>query len=364
MEPTNSPNAHDGNNRPPAHHGTGTGGRGGGRESPGGRGNRRRNNRDNRIDANNKKSQFTGHESAMNGHVFDYTRECTLEKYIQTMKELVVHVGLTYKEYTTDLKKGLESLSLVDPTPPENPPEGNQVAFEIWKIDIKEYREKMKVFANFRAGLYSLVLGQCTDALQECLKSHQDYQTANQDRIPLLVIIRSLIHTFKENQKLSNAIMDVKEKFYKFYQGRYMSLEQYHELFLAQVEVLDEVGNTVKDEALVREVAHQNGREVANDDDRTEARNQELAIRFVRGTNNNHKGYLRHLRNSYLDGSDNYPRTVHEAYNILCRREEETPAPSVEEGGWHVVRPEWTTTGHVQCSVLQLSADGALCKYT
>ena len=132
------------------------------------------------------------------------------------------------------------------------------MAFEIWKMDIKEYREKMKVFANFRAGLYSLVLGQCTDALQERLKSHQDYQTANQDGIALLVIIRSLIHTFEENRKLSDAIMDVKEKFYKFYQGRYMSLERYHELFLAQVEVLDEVGITVEDEALVREVGLEN----------------------------------------------------------------------------------------------------------
>ena len=321
MEPTDSPITHDANNRPPAHHGTG------------GRGNRRRNNRDNQSDENNKRSQFSGRESAMNGHVFDYTGERMPEKYIRTMKELVAHVRLTCKEYTTDLKEGLESLILVDPTPPENPPEGNQVAFKIWKMDIKENREKMKVFANFRAGLYSLVLGQCTNALQERLKSHQDYQTANQDGIALLVIIRSLIHTFEENRKLSDAIMDVKEKFYKFYQGRYMSLERYHELFLAQVEVLDEVGITVEDEALVREVAHQNGREVANEDDQTEAWSQERAIRFVRGTNNNHKGYLRHSQNSYLDGSDNYPRTLHEAYNILRRREEDLPAPSVEGEG-------------------------------
>ena len=211
---------------------------------------------------------------------------------------------------------------LVDPTEPENPPppppEGNQVAFELWKMDIKEYREKLKVFANFRAGLYSLVLGQCTDALQERLKSHHDYQeAASQDGIALLVIIRSLIHTFEENRKLSDAIMDMKEKFYKFYQGRHITLERYHELFLAQVEVLDEVSITIEDNALVMEVAGQNGRAMPNDDDRSEARSQELAIRFIWGTNTHHKGYLCHLRNSDLDGTDNYPRTVHEAYNIL-----------------------------------------------
>ena len=34
-----------------------------------------------------------------------------------------------------------------------------------------------------------------------------------------------------------------------------MMLERYHELFLAQVEVLDEVGITVEDDTLVTEVA-------------------------------------------------------------------------------------------------------------
>ena len=86
--------------------------------------------------------------------------------------------------------------------------------------------------------------------------------------------------------------MDVKEKFYKFYQGRHMTLERYHELFLAQVEVLDEVGITIEDDALVMAIGEQNGRDVPNENDRLEARNQELAIQFVRGTNHQHKGYL------------------------------------------------------------------------
>ena len=77
----------------------------------------------------------------------------------------------------------------------------------------------------------------------------------------------SLIHTFEENRKLSDAIMDVKEKFYKFYQGQHMTLERYHELFLAQVEVLDEVGITIEDKALVVEVAGENGIVEPNDDD-------------------------------------------------------------------------------------------------
>ena len=71
-------------------------------------------------------------------HVFNYTGERIPEKYIRMIKELLAHVGLTYKEYTTELKEGLESLMLADPIESDNPPERNQVAFELWKMDIKE----------------------------------------------------------------------------------------------------------------------------------------------------------------------------------------------------------------------------------
>jgi hypothetical protein len=58
---------------------------------------------------------------------------------------------------------------------------------------------------------------------------------------------------------LVDALTDVKENFYGFRQGRYMSLQRYHKLFLAQVQVLDEVGVSIANEALVNQVAVTNG---------------------------------------------------------------------------------------------------------
>ena len=63
-----------------------------------------------------------------------------------------------------------------------------------------------------------------------------------------------------------------------------------------------------------------------------------------------HKGYLHHLRNSYLDGSDNYPRTVHEAYNILRRREEETPDQGLESDGVSFAQNgQWRDLSNIRC---------------
>ena len=112
-----------------------------------------------------------------------------------------------------------------------------------------------------------------------------------------------------------------------------MKLERYHEIFLAQVEVLDKVGVTIPDTALIQQVAEQHGRGIPTAADQAEAKQVALAIQFIKGTNPSHKPYLSHLRNSYLDGLDVYPNTVQEAYNILQRREEPHNVPTVEGDG-------------------------------
>ena len=112
-----------------------------------------------------------------------------------------------------------------------------------------------------------------------------------------------------------------------------MKLEHYHELFVAQVEVLDEVGVTIPDTALIQQVVDQHGRGVPTVADQAEAKEIALAIQFIKGSNASHKPYLSHLRNSYRDGLDVYPNTVQEAYNILQRRNETHNVLTVECDG-------------------------------
>ena len=178
---------------------------------------------------------------------------------------------------------------------------------------------KVQEYPNFRSGLYNLVMGQCTESLKERLKSHEDFIGASQNGISLLVLIHSLLHTFEERRKLADGLSDMKMAFYKLCQGKYMKLECYHELFLAQVDMLNEVGVTIPDTALVQHMAEQHGRGEPAAADHEEAKQIALTIQFIKGTNASHKPYLSHLWNSYLDGLDVYPNTVQEAYNILQR---------------------------------------------
>ena len=89
-----------------------------------------------------------------------------------------------------------------------------------------------------------------------------------------------------------------------------MKLEHYHEIFQAQVDLLEELEVTIMDEAVVRTVEWDYTREVPNVNDQVEARNQGLVVQFIQGTNVQYKGFLCHLQNSFLDGDDLYPPTV------------------------------------------------------
>ena len=78
---------------------------------------------------------------------------------------MITYVGAMYTTYTCDFTEAVETLELTDPVQPDAPDAANIVAFELWKLAVKEHQTKAKEYANFRAGLYNLVYGQCTDAL-------------------------------------------------------------------------------------------------------------------------------------------------------------------------------------------------------
>ena len=296
-----------------------------------------------------RQARFEGREPRLQGHIYDWTGERTPERYIKTTREISTYVGVVYTKYNADFTAAVDTLDLPDPTEPPAPDPANPVAFERWKYEYKEYMSKVQEYTNFKSGLYNLVLGQCSKALKERLKSHEDFLDANQNGIALLTLIRSLLHTFEEHRKLADGLSDVKMAFYKLRQGKYMKLERYHELFLAQVEVMDEVGVTIPDSALIQHVAEQHGRGIATAADRAETKQIALAMQFIKGTNANHKPYLTHLRNSYLDGLDVYPNTVQEAYNILQRREEVHNIPTVENDGVAFAQREGRDMSTVTC---------------
>ena len=109
--------------------------------------------------------KFEGREPSLKGFIYDATREQNPDQYIKMSKEIINYIGRTYTKYTAELTQAVRDLELNAPTSPENPDPGDALAFKVWKLDIKEHWVKEQEYANFQAGLYNVILGQCTDAL-------------------------------------------------------------------------------------------------------------------------------------------------------------------------------------------------------
>jgi len=109
---------------------------------------------------------------------------------MKTAKEIISYVGRTYTKYTADFMQAVRDLKLEELSELLLPQDMTDfVDMERWKYHFKEHETKVLEYSNFKAGLYSVVHGQCTDALQEKLKSHPDFDGTYKNWIKLLKII-------------------------------------------------------------------------------------------------------------------------------------------------------------------------------
>jgi hypothetical protein len=275
---------------------------------------------------NHQKVSFDGREPTLKGHVYDLLDDKNSEQYVKTTKEISNWVGREYTKYTGELCEAVKTLILTSPTSPVDPPANDPMAFERWKLALKKFNDTEEAHNDFRARLFNVVMGQCTPALEDRVKSHAQWANIQQDGLELLRVIKTITYTFEDRRYLGDALLDVKEEFYRMHQGKHESLQKYYERFMNQVDVMNEVGVSVVDEAMCADVARANGRPGApNDDDRAEALERTLAMRFIRGGNIRFKTYLTELRHSALNGVTNYPATLTLAYNIMQRREDPGP---------------------------------------
>jgi len=174
---------------------------------------------------------------------------------------------------------------------------------ELWKLDVKSYHSAQREYNNFKAWLFSLIIGQRTPTLRAQIRSHTDYANANNDGIALMKIVKSITHSYEP--------------------GR--------EKLLAQV--MNDAQVNYVTEGLLSRVAAANGHVNPDTSDKAQTRDELLVIRFINGANQEHQTYKNHLKNSYLDGTDIYPSSVHDAFRIMQRRPKESSNIDTNDAG-------------------------------
>jgi hypothetical protein len=97
-----------------------------------------------------QQQRFEGREPTLKGYVYDFTGKRMPDQFIKMTKEIKNYVVRTYTKYTADLVQAVEDLDIQDPAvAPADPDLANQLAVEVWKMELKEHQDKVQHYANF-----------------------------------------------------------------------------------------------------------------------------------------------------------------------------------------------------------------------
>jgi hypothetical protein len=73
----------------------------------------------------------------------------------------------TEYDYAGDYRRGLPDLIMPTINAPGNPDPANMVSVELWKMDIKEHREKLRRRLALDQRVFGLILGQCSRTVRD-----------------------------------------------------------------------------------------------------------------------------------------------------------------------------------------------------
>ena len=119
-------------------------------------------------------------EPTLKVKVFDFCVEPQAKQYFDNVEAVMRYIGTNHKHWTTDLVRLVEMLQLDIPAPIKDLAEGATVVeVEHWKMAYKKNVKQVEVYQNFLAGLFSLLLGQCTKELKDKLRACPKYNKIN-----------------------------------------------------------------------------------------------------------------------------------------------------------------------------------------
>mmetsp|Transcript_36995 Transcript_36995/g.52267 ORF Transcript_36995/g.52267 Transcript_36995/m.52267 type:complete len:1117 (-) Transcript_36995:618-3968(-) len=280
----------------------------------------------NKKSGRQNQAALRGRIEELRNNVYDYTSNRHDDMFTTTTKEIANYVGRTFT-LGGYMKSAIESLSTPTLTLPEEPgPNPTMTERRIWDEKIKLHVKREMVLEEGIQKLYSVVWGQCTDAMQARLEGIREHGAiaATLDGIGLLKEIKSVAFQF-ENQKYQPVSVHMAvRRFYLMSQGN-SNNHDYLEKFNNNVELIEvnggELGtaNVLVESELTKLGLNTTTATVEQRKEAKKAARQAyLSTAFMLGSDRNRYGLLlQDLENNYVQGTNKYPTTIVQAYDTL-----------------------------------------------
>ncbi|GAX11354.1 hypothetical protein FisN_22Lu047 [Fistulifera solaris] len=274
-------------------------------------------------------SKFTGACEALKGNIFDCGIINQADLFVKSQKALSIYIGSDNKfknsSYVVAAVETLEipTIPAPDPLPAESPASEQR----IWdKMVDAVADQRMELIENIKK-LYSLVEGQCTPMLINRFSADASFPSikASRNGVELLKLIRKIAFSDKTEKRVASALDNAHHRFWTYYQKKGDSVAAYIEGFQNRLDVLKHLGGTIGDDiGLINEVCRRNNELVGSLSSEAfckramEASEEAMATRFIKGADRaRYKRLQDKLDGDVLQGMDNYPRTLHAAYELL-----------------------------------------------
>jgi len=271
---------------------------GGGNKAPtgqAGRDNKKRTSRKMRTPGKQGHSSYKGRIDELKNNVYNYSSNRHDELFATTTKEIANYVGRTFS-MGGYMKSAIENLTMPTFAPPAEPGENPSMTEKrIWEEKIKLHVKRDMTLEEGVQKLYSVVWGQCTDAMQARLEGIKDHAAVatSMNGIALLKEIKSVAFQFQNQKYQPVSLHMAMRRFYLMSQGN-VNNHDYLEKFNNNVELIEENGGELGTATvLVNSALAPSGLNVMTASEgefqeaRKTARQSYLAVAFLLGSDRN-----------------------------------------------------------------------------
>jgi hypothetical protein len=300
-----------------AESGSGSGTRGGQQ-----RRDRDRNDR-NRRSGGKRETKFEGKCADLKASVYDVLSG--KDTFAKTTREIAEYVGREYDD-AGEFRTGMVELRLPPLVRPAAPPDNSLINVELWKIEIGDYQKQVVARRRNSAKVYSLILGQCSQALRNRLEASTTWAAINDgsDVIRLLQLVQTCMMQRQTRQYPLHSLWDAENHVFKF-QQRNLANNEYYDKFKDLVANAERLGSdmgahSARVEAILQEVAVDPDMPTAAETTqaRERAKDEFLAVMFIMNCDRRRYGTLvRDIENEFTRGTNTYPTTLNTAYDYI-----------------------------------------------
>ncbi|KAL7565784.1 hypothetical protein ACA910_015565 [Epithemia clementina (nom. ined.)] len=153
--------------------------------------------------------KFKGKCEDLEGVIYDIAAsQSNQDLYTTATKEIAEYVAREYDQ-AGEFRLGLINLKLPALTPlTAQDSDASLAGIEVYKMDLKEYRDKARKRVVIMAKLYALILGQRSQAIRDQIEAAQTWHGINQasDTLGLLGLIQRSLYTKATNQHMTVAL--------------------------------------------------------------------------------------------------------------------------------------------------------------